>query len=102
MLLEANFTHAQCRGADFAGADLTDANLAGVSMVSASLAGANLSGVTLQRADLRLTNLCGADLSQAYILQEASVAGAVYDSATRWPDGFRPEQRGARRAVRME
>ena len=39
-------------------------------------------------------DLTGADLRGA-VLRGARLAGAIYDRATRWPAGFRPEARGA-------
>ena len=55
----------------------------------------DFSRATLQGADLRRTVLKGANLSGAYILQETGLSGAIYDKATRWPEDFRADERGA-------
>ena len=39
-------------------------------------------------------NLAGADLSHAE-LDGAQLRGAIYDTVTRWPEGFQPQSRGA-------
>ena len=62
------------------------------------LRGFDLAGAFLVNTDLSDTDLRGVDLSGAD-LENACVRGALYDSATRWPDGFDPQRHGA---VRME
>jgi uncharacterized protein YjbI with pentapeptide repeats len=64
--------HSLTTGADLTGADLTEA----------ILTRANLTGAVLTE-----TNLSGADLSESNPIT-ATLSGAVYDSRTRWPQGF--------------
>ena len=71
-------------------ADLTRADLS-----SAVLLEAELQWVNLRGADLAGADLCGA-LLPVVNLQGAILAGARYDTATRWPPGFDAVRRGAR------
>ena len=80
--------------ADLAAADLRNADLGGANLCSADLRGADLGGANLLGADLSDANLRGADLSGA-TLMDADLSGALYDSFTRWPDGFDPKAAGA-------
>jgi uncharacterized protein YjbI with pentapeptide repeats len=64
--------HSLTTGADLTGADLTEA----------VLTRANLTGAVLAE-----TNLSGADLSESNPVT-ATLSGAIYDSRTRWPQGF--------------
>jgi uncharacterized protein YjbI with pentapeptide repeats len=64
--------HSLTTGADLTGADLTEA----------VLTRANLTGAVLAE-----TNLSGADLSDSNPIT-ATLSGAIYDSRTRWPQGF--------------
>jgi len=82
-----NLTNASLRGANLEGvnlqgASLRDANLRDAYLTIANLQGANLTGADLQGARLRGANLRDADLS-----------GALWDSRTIWPDGYRPPKR---------
>jgi uncharacterized protein YjbI with pentapeptide repeats len=76
-------------GCNFAGTDLRGANLKGALLVGANLGGANLGTDNLGAA----TRLQGADLSDA-ILDLCILAGAEYDSRTRFPEDFSPEAAG--------
>lgn len=64
--------------------DLHGLDLSGLRWGSADLTRATLQGSNLEGADLREARLEGADLR-----------GAIYDSQTRWPEGFNPEAHGA-------
>jgi uncharacterized protein YjbI with pentapeptide repeats len=95
---------AELRGALLGGADLFDADLAAADLRSADLGGANLCSADLRGADLSGANLLGADLSDAHLegadlsgatLIDTDLGGALYDSFTRWPDGFDPMASGA-------
>lgn len=72
--LTLNLAHGDLRGLD----------LSGVRWGAADLTHAALQGSNLEGADLRRASLEGADLR-----------GALYDSQTRWPEGFNPEAHGA-------
>ena len=75
-------------GADLSGANLSGADLTeGVNLSDANLSGTNLSGVDLNGADLSGANLQGANLEGAQ-LQSAFLQDALYDSTTRFPEGF--------------
>ena len=76
---------ADLRGAHLRGVDLHGDMLAGAKLRVADLSGANLSEATLSWADLSWANLEGANLREA-----------IYDNATKWPDGFDPVAAGAR------
>jgi Pentapeptide repeats (8 copies) len=92
------------RGADWAGVNLTRVMLVGVDFRSASLRGACFRGANLIGANLAGADLRGADLSGAalYMTEDEepiclpNLQGARYDRHTRWPEGFRPEEHGAR------
>jgi uncharacterized protein YjbI with pentapeptide repeats len=81
-------------GANLVGADLRGADLGAGNLSSADLRGADLSGSNLVDADLSDADLGGADLSGANLLG-ADLRGAHYDGSTAWPQGCRPEARGA-------
>jgi hypothetical protein len=91
-------------GADFAefdliGFDLQEADLHGTNLAEADLSWANLSGADLRGADLSGAQLFETDLRFACLtganLTGANLTGATYNSETRWPAGFDPEQAGA-------
>jgi len=73
-LTKANLSHAAATGADLTGSNLTGANL-----TETDLTGADLYGTTLTGADLTGATIAGADLSSI-----------VWDSTTKWPEGFTP------------
>jgi hypothetical protein len=71
---------------DFSGADLRAASLR-----CAHLEGTDLTGAKLQGADLRDAVLAGyKDKLLPANLEDADLAGAVYNLRTQWPDGFQP------------
>ncbi len=96
--------------ADLSYTNLSSANLIGAFMPRAILEEANLMnaklcGVTLSEANLKKANLIGADFLEADLrgvnlkganLVGAKLVGAVYDQHTVWPDGFDPDEAGAR------
>jgi hypothetical protein len=59
--------------------------------IDCDFAGADLRGTRFRAAYFRASDLSGARL------EGADFAGATYDGRTRWPTGFDPEARGARR-----
>lgn len=106
---EANLSEARLEKANLYGADLSNANLNGAHFNHANLGDANLSGTNLSWADLINADLRGANLYEAN-LREAKLHGAdlrgadlrwtklreaLYTDATRWPEGFNPDQKGA-------
>jgi len=108
-LSEANLSEARLENANLCGADLSSANLNGAHFNSANLGDANLSGANLSWADLINADLRGANLYEAN-LREAKLHGAdlrgadlrwtklreaLYNNATRWPENFNPDQKGA-------
>ena len=109
MLSGAPLADADLRFADLQRATLTGANLRRADLLlskleharlgGANLEGARLSGATLYGADLRGADLVGAHLLgyQVFDIVEpsANLAGAQYDTRTRWPGGFHPAQHGA-------
>ena len=105
-LREASLNKAEMDNVNLGGADLFEAslrnvNLAGANLRKANLSGANLTGANLQGANLDFANLAGANLIRANLaeadLAEVNLQGATYDAETRWPNGFQPDARGARR-----
>lgn len=82
-------------GARFLCADLRDAKLKGADLTGANLGGAKLPGALLEDAILRGADLRHTDLGGAFTAN-AQFDGAVYDDATRFPDGVVPA--GARRS----
>ena len=96
-LKDASLWGEHLEGADLHEADLTSAWLRAAVLRAADLRGAKLRGANLMDADLRNADLRGTDLSQVG-LDHTALGGAVFDDATRWPAGFRPERRGCIRA----
>ncbi|HTE20733.1 MAG TPA: pentapeptide repeat-containing protein [Armatimonadota bacterium] len=91
-------------GNTLAGADLhclilSGAHLAGAQLRAANLRHVYMRGGDLRDVDLREADLTGADLAGAD-LAGADLRGARYDRFTRWPAGFDPRARGARRVER--
>ena len=117
---QASFRHADLRGAFLAdalldGSDFTAATLITTYLDRSSLVGCCLrdcvafSGgfrnVDLRGADLTGARVDGADFTDARLqgarllcmdLEQATLAGAVYDAHTVWPVGFNPRAAGAR------
>jgi len=89
---------ADMMGANLAGADLAGATLAGADLSEACLRGANLKGAILRDACLAGADLRGACFENVR-LTHVELADAHYDDSTRWPAGFDPEGRGARRGA---
>ncbi len=100
----ARLERSSLEGADLRAADLRGARLGGASLNGADLRGANLEegslrGARLRKARLGDARLGGADLRGANV-QDADLAGAdlvgadcmgaIYNAATRWPQGFEP------------
>lgn len=105
-LMGANFTEAKLRNSGFNEADLTGAildgaRLEGVSFQGAKLIGASLKGAVgisdVTKADFTNADLRGADISSAkdYSGKSATFKGALYDNATRFPQGLDPDLAGA-------
>ncbi|MDP8255699.1 MAG: pentapeptide repeat-containing protein [Candidatus Alcyoniella australis] len=115
-LLRANLQEATLEGAQLQGSNLQEANLQEAFLVDASLQNANLSRADLQNADLGLANLQnanlnkvnlrdailygarfvgtrlgGADISNAQISEETLWSSAIYNTDTKFPDGFDPK-----------
>jgi len=85
---------ANLASADFSGCNFEGANLAGATLREAKLVGANFRNAFLGPDNLGgPTCLQGADLSDA-ILDGATLRGAEYDAATKFPRGFSPIQAG--------
>lgn len=83
-LHEVDLSRANLYGANLYGAKLYEANLYEANLYGANLSGANLSGANLYGANLSGANLSGANLDSATLIQ------AVYNQATKWPEGFYP------------
>ena len=79
-----NLRNANLRDTDLSGADLRGANLRGADISDASLQGADLRWANLSKAHLFGADLFGANLS------EANSRAAIWDSNTKWPQGFTP------------
>ena len=76
----SSFVDARIRSAHFRGADLRNANFR---------------GATISFADFSEADLAGADFSTASNMEYATLSGARYSKATRWPSGVKPKKRGA-------
>lgn len=87
-LVDANLTGALLNGAQMSRARLQRTNLTAVNLTSATLTGADLREATLIYANLRGANLSKTDLTGIQLEK------AVYDSETKFPDGFIPLGRG--------
>ncbi len=116
-LVGGDFSGANLVGAVLRGTDLRSANFSGASLVRADLQDANLVltdleeaqlrwaklrgsnlGARLRGADMRWADLRGADLSQAFDLDEANIADALFNDQTRWPENFDFEAAGVKEA----
>jgi len=93
-LYYTRLSYARLNGAYLNGAHLGDAQLIRADLSGADLSDANLFGAHLNGAHLINAHLFGADLSNAH-LDGTDLRGANYNDATRWPDGFNPEDAGA-------
>ena len=89
----AHLQKAALDGADLAGCQLGRAWLYGASFQEANLRGAQLGGASLIGASFRGADLRGAQFgwSSGASLQRADLRHAIYNAATRWPHGFRPD-----------
>ncbi len=81
--------HVRVGGSDLSGARLDRILGEGGDFRAAKLAGASLVEADLRNADFTMADLSGADLTGA-ALDGAKLYAAVFDDATRWPDGFTP------------
>jgi uncharacterized protein YjbI with pentapeptide repeats len=113
---EANLRHADLTGAncgldnlggstdfnnaDLSGTDLRQANLGGADFTGALLIGADLSGARFNCVlPGRVTRFQRANLTDAR-LGRTQFAGALYDSNTIFPHGFKPDAAGMAHSVR--
>jgi hypothetical protein len=93
----ANLRYAYFVLADFSRSNLDWAVLTGANLHQAKLSSASLQHASLERANLKEASLDGTDLQYVPLLHMADLYGAFYDEFTRWPDGFNPDEWGARR-----
>jgi glycogen operon protein len=97
-LVDANLERATLRGSRLRSADLRNARLREASCKAADFTQACLDQADLSLANLEEATLFGADLRGAVlsgaVLRRADLRGARYDAATRWPEGFSPDEAG--------
>jgi uncharacterized protein YjbI with pentapeptide repeats len=86
-LAGATLIKAKLSGSSLDGAILENTNLAEAKLVEASLINANLQEANLKSADLQQADLRNANLTKA-VLEGVNLAGAVYNDATIFPEGF--------------
>ncbi len=91
-LVEANFTGADLKGADFSRANLTLATLTDASAIVTDFSDANLEGAILTNADVRRATLEGARLHET-VLRDMNIGGgtrmgdvSIYDRDSAPPD----------------
>lgn len=96
VLVTTNLHGANLAGADLRGATLRGSWLPWATLDGADLRGADLGGAVLTETSFRGANLEGADLRDASVVDitRTNFAGAVYDEATRWPEGFDTREHG--------
>jgi hypothetical protein len=100
-LQEANLSHAvlsivDLNKADLRGANLDNAKIYEVNFNESDLQGASLGFHALGRIDMCKANLRGADLRKIKNIPGIYYwEGAIYDSATLWPEDFNPTEKGA-------
>ncbi|AGB21684.1 putative low-complexity protein [Mycobacterium sp. JS623] len=94
---------------DLSGAWLKDADFNGSSFARATFTNADLSGARLDHCNLRGTDFTGARFFRANddgeVEDLVTIAGAVFDSTTKWPDGWDAAQvtsQGAREVRKDE
>ena len=100
LFIDADFSKAGIQKADFTGSDLRKAN------INCSTQNTNFSKADLRDTkgfvDITGTNfngakLAGADFSEAKVFAtKPTMKGATYSKLTRWPQGFDPEEHGAK------
>lgn len=106
MFSDANLEEANLEGCDFYWAIFYRANLQKSTLKDAIVRGVDLKLANLRGADLRnadfsqdnlggSTQLQGADLTEA-LVEGAKFQGTEYDSSTKFPLGFNPENNGMR------
>jgi uncharacterized protein YjbI with pentapeptide repeats len=91
---------ADLSGLDLSGSDLNRAHMGQVNLTNANLTGANLEEAKLGAAKLNNAIMKRANLVKTYfgdqaVLDGVDLTGAVYDSTTRWPQGFDPRKHAA-------
>lgn len=98
-LVHVDFTKATLINADLRFSDLRDAILVEARLIGADLSSACLTGADLTGADVAYAIFADADLRGAIVLcdriNDADLSGAIFDSATKWPSGFVPQNKGA-------
>jgi len=92
ILTELNFSYASMKCTNFRNANLLNAQIIGANFEQAKLINADLSNIAY--ANFNHTNLIGAVLLCERI-NEATFSGAIFDSSTKWPQGFDPISFGA-------
>jgi uncharacterized protein YjbI with pentapeptide repeats len=124
VLSKAHLDGATLISSDLTRTDLRDANLRGSNLQRARLSSANLTGAELTGAILDNSHLFGANFAadttyeetkhwtsdgtrvgymhNDAVLNGASLTGAHYDEATRWPSGYDADAHGAQREVVIE
>ena len=94
VLREIDFHDSYFMGANLRCVDFSGANLSECFFNDAILDGACLANTSLRSAYLRNARLCGADLTGA-CLDQADLQGTIYNSQTKWPQGYDVESSGA-------
>jgi hypothetical protein len=89
-----DLTGLDLRGADLATADLWDTNFTGADLTGADLSRCDARSAKFLNATMTGVNVCGTDFTGAWLPIGTAMDGALYDDATRWPDGFPPPVRG--------
>lgn len=94
---QANFKGEQLNSVTFYCSNLEGASFEGANLHRANLQVCNLQNANLKGADLRLANLinanlCGADLTDSSF-EHARAWGAKYNKQTKFPKGFKTENR---------
>lgn len=85
----SNFSHTDMRDVDAYGALFSGANFAGANLTNASFVGAYLEGANFSGANLSGVNFSGAEMGSARGLTQRQLEGACGDEATQLPSGLR-------------
>ncbi|MTH47007.1 pentapeptide repeat-containing protein [Intestinirhabdus alba] len=90
----AALMNAFLKNSDMTGCDFQNSRPIAANFSHSVLINSNFAGADISRADFSGANLCGANLCfERY--DEVTLAGALFDENTRWPDKFDPVKEGA-------
>ena len=99
--ISAKFNQTRATGCQFYRVQFRNATLRNASLLKSVFADVDFHAADLRGVNLRQAQFYGVDLREAN-LEGASITGLVYDSRTKWPDGFDPDKYDAIKLYNVE